>query len=53
MSSLSGVLSLEIYNLTIGRSAFELHPGEGITMEISNVSAVFKGTIQYGYGSWL
>lgn len=48
-----GLDNLEIYNLTIGRSAFELHPGEGITMEISNVSAVFKGTIQYGYGSWL
>lgn len=45
--------SLEIRNLSIGRSEFELHPGEGISMEISNVSAVFQGTIQYGYGSWL
>lgn len=45
--------SLEIHNLSIGQSAFELHPGEGIAMEISNVSAVFKGSIQYGYGSWL
>lgn len=45
--------SLEIHNLSIGQSAFELHPGDGIAMEISNVSAVFKGTIQYGYGSWL
>ncbi|XP_051808564.1 cholesteryl ester transfer protein isoform X1 [Acanthochromis polyacanthus] len=45
--------NLEIHNLSIGRSAFELRPGEGIAMEISNVSAVFRGTIQYGYGSWL
>lgn len=48
-----GLDNLEIYNLSIGRSAFELLPGEGIAMEISNVSAVFRGTIQYGYGSWL
>lgn len=50
---LYGLDNLEIYNLTIGRSAFELHPGEGISLNISNVSAVFKGTIKYGYGSWL
>ncbi|KAM9376124.1 cholesteryl ester transfer protein [Pholidichthys leucotaenia] len=50
---LYGLDKLEIHNLSIGRSAFELRPGEGIAMEISNVSAVFKGTIQYGYGSWL
>nr|XP_023007841.2 cholesteryl ester transfer protein [Maylandia zebra]XP_023007842.2 cholesteryl ester transfer protein [Maylandia zebra]XP_023007843.2 cholesteryl ester transfer protein [Maylandia zebra] len=48
-----GLDNLEIHNLSIGQSAFELHPGEGIAMEISNVSAVFKGSIQYGYGSWL
>uniref|UniRef100_A0A672YCU8 Cholesteryl ester transfer protein, plasma n=1 Tax=Sphaeramia orbicularis TaxID=375764 RepID=A0A672YCU8_9TELE len=48
-----GLDNLEIYNLSIGRSAFELLPSEGIAMEISNVSAVFRGTIQYGYGSWL
>ncbi|XP_042267009.1 cholesteryl ester transfer protein [Thunnus albacares] len=48
-----GLDNLEIHNLTIGRSTFELHPGEGIAMEISNVSAVFRGTIQYGYGNWL
>ncbi|KAK2841824.1 hypothetical protein Q5P01_012024 [Channa striata] len=48
-----GLDNLEIHNLSIGRSVFELHPGEGIAMEISNVSAVFRGTIQYGYGSWL
>ncbi|XP_075998582.1 cholesteryl ester transfer protein [Genypterus blacodes] len=48
-----GLHNLEIHNLSIGRSEFELHPGEGITMEINNVSAVFRGTIQYGYGSWL
>ncbi|KAF3854290.1 hypothetical protein F7725_022345 [Dissostichus mawsoni] len=48
-----GLENLEIHNLSIGRSAFELHPGEGISMEITNVSAVFKGRIQYGYGSWL
>ncbi|XP_047451387.1 cholesteryl ester transfer protein [Mugil cephalus] len=50
---LYGLDNLEIHNLTIGQSEFELRPGEGITMKISNVSAVFKGTLQYGYGSWL
>lgn len=45
--------SLEIRNLSIGRSEFEFRPGDGIGMEISNVSAVFQGTIQYGYGSRL
>ncbi|XP_072242739.1 cholesteryl ester transfer protein [Leuresthes tenuis] len=48
-----GLDNLEIHNLSIGLSNFELHPGKGIALEISNVSAVFKGTIQYGYGSWL
>uniref|UniRef100_A0A665TAI6 Cholesteryl ester transfer protein n=1 Tax=Echeneis naucrates TaxID=173247 RepID=A0A665TAI6_ECHNA len=48
-----GLENLEIHNLSIGRSAFELRAGEGIAMEISNVSAIFRGTIQYGYGSWL
>ncbi|XP_069384288.1 cholesteryl ester transfer protein isoform X2 [Paralichthys olivaceus] len=48
-----GLDNLEIHNLTIGQSAFELRPGEGVAMEISNVSATFRGTIQYGYGSWL
>uniref|UniRef100_A0A3Q3FPS2 Cholesteryl ester transfer protein n=1 Tax=Labrus bergylta TaxID=56723 RepID=A0A3Q3FPS2_9LABR len=51
--SLLFIGSLEIHNLSIGQSEFELHPGEGISMEIKNVSAVFRGTIQYGYGSWL
>lgn len=50
---LYGLDNLEIYNLTIGRSAFELRAGEGISLDISNVSAVFRGTIQYGYNSWL
>uniref|UniRef100_A0A8C6TF39 Cholesteryl ester transfer protein n=1 Tax=Neogobius melanostomus TaxID=47308 RepID=A0A8C6TF39_9GOBI len=50
---LYGLDNLEIYNLTIGQSAFELHPGKSISLDISNVSAVFKGTIKYGYGSWL
>lgn len=48
-----GLDNLEIYNLTIGQSVFELRPGEGLSLDISNVSAEFKGTIQYGYGSWL
>ncbi|KAM4573906.1 cholesteryl ester transfer protein [Odontesthes bonariensis] len=48
-----GLDNLEIHNLSIGLSNFELRPGKGIALEISNVSAVFKGTIQYGYGSWL
>ncbi|CAF93609.1 unnamed protein product, partial [Tetraodon nigroviridis] len=48
-----GLDNLQIHNLYIGHSKFELRPNEGISMEISNVSAVFQGTIQYGYGSWL
>uniref|UniRef100_A0A8C2WNK4 Cholesteryl ester transfer protein, plasma n=1 Tax=Cyclopterus lumpus TaxID=8103 RepID=A0A8C2WNK4_CYCLU len=48
-----GLDNLEIHNLSIGRSTFELHPGEGIGLEIGNVSAVFRGNIQYGYGNWL
>ncbi|XP_077374172.1 cholesteryl ester transfer protein [Festucalex cinctus] len=48
-----GLENMEIHNLTIGHSSFELLPGEGIAMEISNVSAVFIGTIHYGYGNWL
>ncbi|KAL0968170.1 hypothetical protein UPYG_G00263300 [Umbra pygmaea] len=48
-----GLANLEIHNLSIGRSEFELKAAEGIEMVISNVSAVFRGTIQYGYGSWL
>uniref|UniRef100_A0AAQ4REN3 Lipid-binding serum glycoprotein N-terminal domain-containing protein n=1 Tax=Gasterosteus aculeatus aculeatus TaxID=481459 RepID=A0AAQ4REN3_GASAC len=48
-----GLDNLEIHNLSIGQSAVELLPGEGIALDISNVSAVFRGNIQYGYGSWL
>lgn len=50
---LYGLDNLEIFNLTIGQSAFELHPGEGISLDISNVSAVFRGTIHYRYDSRL
>uniref|UniRef100_A0A672I194 Cholesteryl ester transfer protein n=1 Tax=Salarias fasciatus TaxID=181472 RepID=A0A672I194_SALFA len=50
---LYGLDNLEISNLTIGRSDFRLLPGVGIAMEIQNVSAVFRGMLQYGYGSWL
>ena len=45
--------SLEIHNLSIGRSEFELRPPNSIGLKISNVSAVFRGTLNYGYGSWL
>ncbi|XP_019733695.1 cholesteryl ester transfer protein [Hippocampus comes] len=48
-----GLENMEIHNLTIGQSSFQLLPGEGIAMEISNVSAVFIGTLHYEYGSWL
>ncbi|XP_077049476.1 cholesteryl ester transfer protein [Siphateles boraxobius] len=48
-----GFHNLEIHNLSIGNSEFELKENEGIGISISNVSAVFKGTINYGYGSWL
>lgn len=45
--------SLEIHNLTIGKSEFELQENKGIGITISNVSVVFKGTIIYEYGSYL
>lgn len=48
-----GFHNLEIHNLSIGKSEFELKENEGIRISISNVSVVFKGTINYGYGSWL
>ncbi|CAL8292813.1 unnamed protein product [Boreogadus saida] len=48
-----GLDNLEIHNLSIGRSEFELRPPNSIGMKISNVSAVFRGTLNYGYGSWL
>ncbi|XP_037110435.1 cholesteryl ester transfer protein [Syngnathus acus] len=54
MGNLSyGLENMEIHNLTIGQSSFELLPGEGIAMKISNVSAVFIGTLRYGYDNWL
>uniref|UniRef100_A0A4W4HFY1 Cholesteryl ester transfer protein n=1 Tax=Electrophorus electricus TaxID=8005 RepID=A0A4W4HFY1_ELEEL len=40
---------LEIYNLTIGKSEFEFRESEGVQITISNVSAFFKGNIQYTY----
>uniref|UniRef100_A0A3B4CGZ3 Cholesteryl ester transfer protein n=1 Tax=Pygocentrus nattereri TaxID=42514 RepID=A0A3B4CGZ3_PYGNA len=48
-----GLLNLEIHNLSIGKSEFELRENVGIGIDISNVSAVFKGTIKYSYGSAL
>ncbi|KAM8861643.1 cholesteryl ester transfer protein [Synchiropus picturatus] len=48
-----GLDNLEIHNLTIGGSKFDLLPGEGINLEIGNVSALFNGTLKYSYGSWL
>ncbi|XP_034033069.1 cholesteryl ester transfer protein isoform X2 [Thalassophryne amazonica] len=50
---LYGLDNLEIHNLSIGQSEFEFRPGEGVDLKISNVSAIFRGTIKYGYGSWL
>ncbi|XP_059191201.1 cholesteryl ester transfer protein [Centropristis striata] len=48
-----GLDRLEIHNLSIGRSSVEMLPGKGVALEISNVSAVFRGSLQYGYGNWL
>uniref|UniRef100_W5U8Z1 Cholesteryl ester transfer protein n=1 Tax=Ictalurus punctatus TaxID=7998 RepID=W5U8Z1_ICTPU len=48
-----GLHNLEIHNLTIGKSEFELQENKGIGITISNVSVVFKGTIIYEYGSYL
>ncbi|XP_077597394.1 cholesteryl ester transfer protein isoform X4 [Stigmatopora nigra] len=48
-----GLQDLEIHNLTIGQSSFELLAGEGIDIQINNVSAAFIGTIHYNYGGLL
>nr|XP_023682844.1 cholesteryl ester transfer protein isoform X1 [Paramormyrops kingsleyae] len=45
--------NLEIHDLSIGGSRVELKENDHIGLSISNVSAVFQGTILYGYGSWL
>uniref|UniRef100_A0A8B9KG28 Cholesteryl ester transfer protein, plasma n=1 Tax=Astyanax mexicanus TaxID=7994 RepID=A0A8B9KG28_ASTMX len=45
--------NLEIHNLSIGKSEFELRENEGIGIDIGNVSAVFKGTLKYSYESAL
>ncbi|KAF5890836.1 cholesteryl ester transfer protein, partial [Clarias magur] len=43
--------NLEIHNLTIGSSEFELQENKGVAITISNVSVVFKGTLAYKYES--
>ncbi|KAK0142109.1 Cholesteryl ester transfer protein [Merluccius polli] len=48
-----GLDNLEIHNLSIGQSVFELRPPDGIGMKISNVSAVFRGTIHKRIDTWL
>ncbi|RXM33559.1 Cholesteryl ester transfer protein [Acipenser ruthenus] len=50
---LYGLNNLEIHNLSIGKSEVELRENDAIGIEIHNVSATFKGTLHYGYGSWL
>ncbi|MGH0132390.1 UNVERIFIED_CONTAM: hypothetical protein FKN15_049216 [Acipenser sinensis] len=45
--------SLEIHNLSIGKSEVELRENDAIGIEIHNVSATFKGALHYGYESWL
>ncbi|KAM9481145.1 cholesteryl ester transfer protein [Clarias gariepinus] len=45
--------NLEIHNLTIGNSEFELQENKGVAITISNVSVVFKGTLAYKYGNTL
>uniref|UniRef100_A0A8C9W1T7 Cholesteryl ester transfer protein n=1 Tax=Scleropages formosus TaxID=113540 RepID=A0A8C9W1T7_SCLFO len=45
--------NLEIHDLLIGGSEVELRANDRIAISISNVSATFRGTMQYGYGSWL
>ncbi|KAG2470058.1 CETP protein, partial [Polypterus senegalus] len=45
--------SLEIFNLSIGKSEVDLIQDGVIKVDIHNVSASFKGTLYYGYGGWL
>lgn len=53
-SSVSVVSSIQVNDLSIERSEVELKEDSAIHISIRNVTALFKGTLTYGYaGAWL
>ncbi|XP_063800308.1 cholesteryl ester transfer protein [Pseudophryne corroboree] len=47
-----GLTNIQISNLSIENSEVELKEDDAVEIMIKNVSASFKGTLNYGYGSW-
>ncbi|XP_056382193.1 cholesteryl ester transfer protein [Hyla sarda] len=47
-----GLTNIQISNLSIENSEVELKENDAIEIMIKNVSASFKGTLNYGYGAW-
>ncbi|KAG9475131.1 hypothetical protein GDO78_003541 [Eleutherodactylus coqui] len=47
-----GLTNIQVSNLSIENSEVELKEDEAIEIIIKNVSASFKGTLNYGYGTW-
>ncbi|XP_025959824.2 cholesteryl ester transfer protein [Dromaius novaehollandiae] len=49
-----GLTNIQVNNLSIEQSEVELKENDAIDIAIKNVTAVFKGTLNYGYdGAWL
>lgn len=48
------IFSIQVNDLSIEQSEVELKENDAIDIAIKNVTAVFKGTLTYGYaGAWL
>ncbi|XP_069460886.1 cholesteryl ester transfer protein-like [Ambystoma mexicanum] len=47
-----GLNNIQINDLTIEESKVDLKEDEAIEIKIQNVSATFKGSLNYGYGGW-
>ncbi|KAJ8281184.1 hypothetical protein GJAV_G00064470 [Gymnothorax javanicus] len=45
--------NLQIHNLSIGQSEVELQGDDHVKISISDVAAIFQGTLRYEYGNWL
>ncbi|XP_075694803.1 cholesteryl ester transfer protein [Rhinoderma darwinii] len=47
-----GLTNIQVSNLSIENSEVELKEDDAVEIMIKNVSASFKGTLNYGYGTW-
>ncbi|XP_075045072.1 cholesteryl ester transfer protein [Mixophyes fleayi] len=47
-----GLTNIQISNMSIENSEVELKEDDAVEIMIKNVSASFKGTLDYGYGTW-